>query len=302
MASALANHVWGKSPSADRVWAQVAGIGSRAGDRVLVALQAFVDESYVSWGSFVFGGCIANAETWAAFSRDWEVLLPEHGRVSPDGRHYFHTSDVSANAPENELFWRVIEKHDPVLISCQFKMAHLERAKARLYVPGVLLDWAKDVTPYSIGFRCLMDKFHESRQSLAHVIPPTEVVDFYFDNEEKQKKYIYAAWDSYLEHRSPEVRKLYSPTVKFEDDKEFKPLQAADFWAGWVRRWYDGPDGSYERMLEHKFPTFTQNGERWHIDIVFDEDALANGLGALARSALPYGEVMVFPTVPVVFP
>ena len=40
-----------------------------------MVLQAFIDESGKNdW--FVLGGYIASAEAWAAFSKDWEQILP----------------------------------------------------------------------------------------------------------------------------------------------------------------------------------------------------------------------------------
>lgn len=36
-----------------------------------------------------------------------------------------------------------------------------------------------------------------------------------------------------------QIAKRFGSTPRFEDDKEFLPLQAADFLAWWVRKWHD---------------------------------------------------------------
>ena len=53
----ILGHVWGVSRAQDRIWGQVSGIApSRAGRRLFMVLQAFVDESRGERGTFVLAG------------------------------------------------------------------------------------------------------------------------------------------------------------------------------------------------------------------------------------------------------
>jgi Protein of unknown function (DUF3800) len=280
MGSVILRHVWGISPAVDRVWAQVAGMGSRADKRVFMLIQAFMDESYTNHGkndSFVLAGCIATAETWANFVSDWDLLLPEHGQVDKLGRRYFHCADIPSNNPAHELFWRVIEKHVPALVSCQFYLSDFHKAMNRLYYEetGGRPKKAKDVSPYTVAFFCLMNTFHNHLDKMTQVIPLEEKVDFYFDNNPEHKGFFQAAWDNYMRRAEEDnKRHLYGIEPRYEDDKDFKPLQAADFWASWVRRWYD--EGGVERVKTHKFDNFERLlPKRLYIDINWDEDGLA---------------------------
>ena len=119
-------------------------------------------------------------------------------------------------------------------ISAKINIADLRRVQARLLVPGIDIDWGLFANPYFITFRCLMDKFHIERLNLTEILPADQKIDFYFDNQ-SDKKAIIEMWDGYLKERSDEVRQFYGATPSYRDDEEFLPLQAADFWAWWVR-------------------------------------------------------------------
>lgn len=70
-------HKWGESTAADAVRELVVGIApSVAGKRLLVAVQAYIDDSYNEDGTFVLAGHVATADAWEAFSREWEQALP----------------------------------------------------------------------------------------------------------------------------------------------------------------------------------------------------------------------------------
>jgi hypothetical protein len=41
-----------------------------------MVLQAYFDDSYTENGTFVLAGYVASVAAWAAFSQEWEALLP----------------------------------------------------------------------------------------------------------------------------------------------------------------------------------------------------------------------------------
>jgi hypothetical protein len=41
-----------------------------------MAIQAYMDDSFSPGGVHVLAGYVAPAESWAAFSKEWEQLLP----------------------------------------------------------------------------------------------------------------------------------------------------------------------------------------------------------------------------------
>jgi len=232
MSALGSRHVWGVSAAQDRVWAQVSGLApNKARKRLFMVLQAFMDESEDPDGTFVLGGYLASAEKWASFSRAWEEMLPLALR---DKRGYYFKMSEMASSPERlervQAFYRIIEKYVLMSISCRINAAEFQRAMARIYVPGVNIDWGSDMgKPYVVAFRMLMDGFHDYWSKLEHPIPEDEKVDLYFD-ERSEKNIIRKYWEEYMAERPPEIRRHYGHEPHFEDDRDrdFLPLQAAD--------------------------------------------------------------------------
>jgi hypothetical protein len=105
----ILDHVWGVSKAQDRVWAQVSGLRpSCAHRRLLVALQAFIDDSTDEGGTFVLAGHIASAEVWSNFAKEWEEMLP-FGIRGKDGKFYFKMNEMAAVAERMERVGAFIE-------------------------------------------------------------------------------------------------------------------------------------------------------------------------------------------------
>jgi hypothetical protein len=205
----------------------------------LMVLQAFVDDSYKPNGFFVLGGYVATAEQWALFAADWEEMLP-YGTRAPNNQWHFKMSEMALN--EERLrrvpaFLNIIDKYDITPISACINLKDLEAAIKRIFAINIIIDKGAAYNPYMIAFKLLMEAFHGSRQ-LISMIPGDEPVNFIFD-EQAEKNAILRSWDEYRDFKSQNNRWLFGATPRFEDDKQFLPLQAADFQAWAIRRWYE---------------------------------------------------------------
>lgn len=245
--NALLRHLWGESPAQDRVWAQVTGLAAeRAVRRLLMVLnfQAFIDESE-SQDEFVLGGHIATAEKWALLSKEWEELLP-FASMDKHGKRRFKMSEMALTEEGMEraqAFHRLIENHVILSVSTRvnladFKRAHEHVVSSLYYSMKVIPDFKMWKNPYFFAFRLLLDGFHNEREKFKKHLPLDQKIDFIFD-ERAEKRPILDAWEEYLEKRDEGRRELYGATPRFEDDRDFLPLQAADLWAWWVREWYE---------------------------------------------------------------
>jgi hypothetical protein len=127
--------------------------------------------------------------------------------------------------------------------------------------------------------------FHIHRLKMTELLPADQKIDFYFDNQ-SDKKAIAEMWDNYIIERPEEVRKFYGAAPSFRDDEEFLPLQAADFWAWWVRKWYQ--DGTPEKILKWDFDPFEPARKRktLRVEIVFDQDQLAATMMQVLRNQI----------------
>jgi hypothetical protein len=283
-ANPLIDHVWGISPGADRVWAQISGIApsTRPWERLFVVLQAYIDESYTANGVFVLGGYIATAEAWAAFSKEWEGLLPLTMRGGEFNKHRFKMSEMSHFMDRVHAFHRVIENHVILSIYCKINIPDIRKAQAHIWVPDITIDWGIYDNAFRLSVRFLLDMFHEYRNAepIARLLPLDQPIDFYFDNH-SSKRPILNGWDDYLAGRRGDVRRLYGNMPYFGREEEFLGLQAADFWAWWVRKAYN--DGFIDRLMTGDFGHWAASRLLPGIQITFTEEQITKGLIQLVR-------------------
>jgi Protein of unknown function (DUF3800) len=288
--NALLQHIWGISPAQDRVWAQVAGLAaSRASRRLFMALnfQAFIDESVGPAGEFVLAGHIATAETWAQFSKAWEAIL-SYGTRAKNGALHFKMSEMAQNDARMKrvpLFSEVIDEYIQDSISLRMSIADFESAQRRFQSFAATLrlsvDFKAFANPYYFTFWALLGAFHRQRGKFVSHLPLEEKVDFYFDDK-SEKKPILAAWDDYLSTFDDEVRQRFGATPRFENDQDFLPLQAADFWAWWVREWYEEDETEMpDKMRNFNFGSWKGKRRRM-ITIFITEDQIFDQLQELA--------------------
>lgn len=247
-------------------------------------LQAVINDSFDTNGVYVLAGYIADADAWARFAEEWEALLP----LAPIGRSgvpRFKMAEMAASEERRAhvpAFYRVIERHVLASISAKISIADLRHVQERILVPGLEIDWDKFSSPYFVTFRCLMDKFHAERPYLTEWLPADQTIDFYFDNHAEEDE-ITKMWGHYVSERSGEIRNFYGAAPIFRSEEEFLPLQAADFWAWWVRKWYR--EGTPEKIIRWGFDGFKPLRQKKYlrIEIVFDQDELASTMMSVLR-------------------
>src|ERR1051326_1301962 len=255
-----------------------------------MVIQAFIDESVTQDGLFVMGGYIATAEAWATFSKRWEELLPL-ATIDRLGRRRFKMKEMAwRRMSDVSAFYRIIEESVLMYISCTIHAQELKNAFYRLWVPGKTINWGDWTNPHFMCLRGLLDRFHADRidhpdaEKFAKLIPLGEQVTFYFD-EHSSKNIIIKAWDEYIGNAPDKIRGLYGATPRFGDDIEFLPLQAADFWAWWVRRGWE--DGKIDNYRAGDFGLWKGKREIDGMTISFTEDALTKAFVPLIREQVP---------------
>ncbi len=253
--------------------------------------QAYIDDSSTEDGVFVIAGYVATAEVWAQFVRDWEEMLP-YGIRDKRG-FYFKMSEICINNERIErvpAFYRVIDRHPLLGISCKINMVDLRKAISRIWSLNRSIDWGPYSDPYIFTFRALIDCVHAHRGKIPQL--PDEKIDFIFD-QQSQGKRILLAWDNFLSTRKEEVRSRFGAHPRFEDDRDFLPLQAADLWAWRIREWYEMQDGLQIREDVGNLLITLSNIDRKNdqntgaIQITYNEDQIAENLLFLANSTYP---------------
>ncbi|MEH6527173.1 MAG: hypothetical protein V7723_13945 [Sneathiella sp.] len=96
----------GEFAGANNVWGQITVLRHASIEcHFMVALRAFMDKS-ADDHICVLGGAVANVASCAAFSAEWEEILPL-GPIRKDGKHHFKFSSMAGRIDGMPAFWHV---------------------------------------------------------------------------------------------------------------------------------------------------------------------------------------------------
>lgn len=221
--------------ASDWVWSLVSGLSSDVrGNRLAMILQGFVDDS----GSgrkepfFALGGFISRYEDWARFADAWASALQADPAIP-----YFKMSNAYAKRgvfdgwerkdidAKVALLTDVIRAHAMVRIS-----SSVDRRAYNRWVAGKGPEELDD--PY---FLCFYQLIYAVSVFQRRYRWDTQI-DWIFDEQGKLGPATAAIWPQFKRMAHPTVRPYIGKPPIFRDDKEFRPLQAADLYAGALRR------------------------------------------------------------------
>jgi hypothetical protein len=241
----------------------------------MVMLQAFVDASGKGDPNvLVVAGYVARADEWARFSQAWKE------KVDQASLRRFKMTEMSHRLEIAAFFYRTIEEYDiPAAISCVFDTAGLARFVDEFIPHSQSLDLRALKNPYLYASRQIVENLALEQEKMGLQGP----VDFIFDDEaEKARLVPHGDW--FRASLKPEVRKLVGNSPIFRNDEDFMPLQAADLWAWWVRKWYE--DGNKDGVANLDFP-WTVKREIPRLHSVYDETFLRSTLLELMQTPIP---------------
>lgn len=232
--------------AAEKIWALVSGFPpNKAQNRNFVVVQCYVDGSGTGDpGLFVMGGYIASAKAWAAFSGEWQERLNMRPQLP-----YFKMSEM-AQSPERleraGWFYRVIEDHVGAAISCVIPVQTLIKCvREAKWPPGMETYFLEN--PYYFAYYAMVTGV--SHEQLGWGL--NEPVDFIFD-EEAIRKFPPEGWARMKLAATPDARRMMGDFPIYRNDQTTLPLQAADLWAWWVRKW--AMEGETNGVRDLKFP------------------------------------------------
>lgn len=233
--------------------------------RIIVSLQAYIDDSQTDDEVLVFAGYIARFEQWEEFSIEWQRLLD-----GPPIWKRFKMSEIAlsrdpARWERAGAFYRVAEEHAEAFVAVAIELKALERAAndsglaeatRRAGMPdGRLSD------PYMIAHRAIVDGTMQYQKSLDLHDP----IDFIFD-EYKHKRRVRIGWETFVDTRSDGLRGLLGKEPRFENDEKFLPLQAADMIAWHAREhWLKHGSLTADRFVLSWKPKRNPRGYRFNL-------------------------------------
>jgi hypothetical protein len=195
---------------------------------------------------FYLGGFISSVERWASLSNEWDLAL-----ALPPALDYFKMSEAAgfweqfsrkrgwneANREDRLVtFARIINRHAMLRVSASIRHDLFE--KYLLSLPAVERNLAVD-EPYV----ALAMHFISGATTFAYEAGIREPIDFIFDEQAGFKDEVRERWPVYkrlyqLTARGRQLVPLLGAEPTFLDEKDRKPLQAADLYAWQARNHY----------------------------------------------------------------
>lgn len=193
-------------------------------------LRAYIDDSDIGNNPVaVLAGWLGPAERWATFSEEWDKALrwKRLKRFKMDeflGRSgEFHGWDESDRTQFIKYLMNIIRER-------AFKGIGVTLSGQKYSnVFGKTLSRKWDV-PYSL---MLFQLVSNTVQRFDY--NDLERIDFVFDEQPGQIGHIYEEWDKF-KRLAPERLQGRIGDIVFRSDERVLPLQAADMYAGWIRR------------------------------------------------------------------
>jgi hypothetical protein len=226
-------------------------------------LRAFIDDSARGDPDlFVLAGYVSTVEGWEAFGREWQRVLDMR---SPHYRQleYFKMTEMSSPADRERCAWfhKVIEDHALAAISVTISTKELRRQVNRMVHDPSLAE--KLYNPWHYAVASLIWNYAKFKPKAL----PDGPVKFIFDRAITERRMVWEAWEGFLAANA-EYAHVMGSLPRFEDDKDFPPLQAADLLAWWVRHWQlDGPKAKGIYKCEFPWPRTRPDMPWTHVDI-----------------------------------
>jgi hypothetical protein len=221
------------------ILALVSGLPRRFWSRYpIMVLQAFVDESFDK-DPFVMAGFVSDVESWLKFTEEWDEMRSYGNRWSALKMSEVAGSGGDISWEKTEFLYRIIEKHIKAAICV---VIDLSAVVDELWLPVQLKN------PYWLGVKSILNFTAQHQEKLGL----SEPINFVFD-ERSEKEQILQGWFGYVENIPPETRALTGKQPQFENEEEFVPLQAADLYAWWCRKWWRERGREFSATLDYKW-------------------------------------------------
>jgi hypothetical protein len=209
-----------------------------------VIFQAYIDDSGSGKPAFVLSGYISSVDWWEAFSDEWQEILDE-----PRALKYFKMREA-ANLSKQFAGMKHEDRNKRVgkFVSLIRKAAHASIVSVipiglfnSLVKPNAPMKEFRDpyfVALFDIVMKILLNQVAENS---------SDTVEFIFDDNPRLAARVPYYYQLTRQLLPPELSRLIAASPRFEDDKQFLPLQAGDLQSWYLRRLFA------EKIAKEKF-------------------------------------------------
>jgi hypothetical protein len=209
---------------------------------VLAVIQIWLDDSGKGQPPvFVLAAYAGGVEEWNSFAVEWQRILNQSPRLEyVKAYEAFGLRGQFKGWTENDRddrllnFVQVIKRYSRKGFAFTLRHEHFDKSKVSVY--GFK-------NPYMFAYISALTGLLQ----LAKRIPTRDKIDIIFDKDVVHARQAKAAYKEFRRLPKEATQLLYRDEPRFEDDKRFKPLQAADLLAYCVRA-NTNPDPLYDRV------------------------------------------------------
>lgn len=222
-----------------------------------MTFTAYFDETEyqnLTKGAFIVAGLIAEDAAWAAFEVEWKAALERHQIQS----YKFFNNRKPRKQPLNEELWRIIESHVNQCFFCVTDTVALDKSIEDFA-------WNENIenidrlkkqirNPYFFAVKSIIIALAEHREKIGINENINSVFDMKTEAKQVNQNLVYLNYSASVSERNIHSSIGY---VSFQDDECAVPLQAADLYAGWLRRAYKS---GIDLKIDSPFPWPVKKG------------------------------------------
>lgn len=242
-------------------------------------LKGFFDDSTADKeGVLVLAGYIARADGWDAYTKVCEDLINR----TPLLEEFKMQELADSNEGKEWAKWLYRQAIEPnilgrVAVICPIQ--EIKEAVSSFHWPSNIYNKEFFSDPYFLTWKGIVSAINQERID-AKVIDPIELV---FDKQNHQENEILRAWLDFAQTATPEDINLVGGMPIFGDSKKILPLQAADQYAWWVRKWYieSKDDQEFERKMDTQPYSWGAQKASPHVTIKITKDIVHGVLSVM---------------------
>jgi hypothetical protein len=196
-------------------------------------IKGYFDDSKAdAQGVLVLGGYIANTDGWIAYTKACQSLLD----ALPLEEFKMNELGGSLSGME-KAFWlyrQAIEPNVLARIAIIVPINELRNAIDTFPWPNNIENYDLFKDPYFLCWKGIVSTITHNRIESGNQNP----IELLFDHQNSQEGEILKGWSEFKKIATPEQIEQVGGIPLFGNSKNILPLQAADIYAWWVRKWY----------------------------------------------------------------
>lgn len=224
----------------------VCGYSNRNSRRWIMLKGYFDDSKADNEGVLVLAGYVASVAGWDAYTQACQYLLNGIPLEEFKMNELMHSQ-----AGKEKILWlykQAIENNVAARIAVIAPIGELKEAIDSFPWPGNIQNYELFKNPYFLSWKGIVSTITHGRIEAGNPNP----IELVFDRQNDEEDKILQGWLDFKKTATPKDIEMVGGMPLFDDSKKILPLQAADFYAWYVRKWFieSRNDTEFEKKID----------------------------------------------------